>query len=176
MSSVSAALAALVLACAVSHGAATVVTAVAPRLRMPAAAAWILTLAAAAGLLLAAELPGRGAALTVAVAGARMSIPMYEPLQATPPVSEQHVRMAWLLQARQAARKALDAVRAAPRRAAGYLGRLAHELHLDAALSWLRRTTSYVTRPLTAAGQHLGRNGLLAAVTAVVTSPTGGQC
>lgn len=72
MSSVSAALAALVLACAVSHGAATVLTAVAPRLRLRSAAAWILTLAAAAGLLLATELPGRGAALTVAVAGAAL--------------------------------------------------------------------------------------------------------
>ncbi|MDP9443745.1 MAG: hypothetical protein M3P83_05105 [Actinomycetota bacterium] len=102
-----------------------------------------------------------------------MSVPMYEPLQAVPPINQQHVRMAWLLQARQAARKALDAVLAAPRRAAGYLSRLAHKLHLDAALSWLHRTTSYVMRPLTSAAQHLGRSGLVAAVTAVVTSHTG---
>jgi hypothetical protein len=72
MSSVLSVLAAVVLACAVSHGVATVLTAVAPRLRLRSAAAWILTLAAGAGLLLAAELPGRGAALTVAVAGAAL--------------------------------------------------------------------------------------------------------
>ncbi len=102
-----------------------------------------------------------------------MSTPMYEPLQAVPPITEQHVRMAWLLEARQAAGRALDAVLAAPRRPAGYLGRLAHKLHLDAALSWLRRTALYVTRPLTSAAQHLGRSGLVAAIMAVVTSPTG---
>ncbi len=102
-----------------------------------------------------------------------MSVPMYEPLHAVPPITEQHVRMAWVLQARQAARRALDAVLAAPRRAAGYLSQLVHKLHLDAALSWLHRTASYITRPLVAGAQHLGRSGLLAAMMAVVTSPTG---
>ncbi len=98
---------------------------------------------------------------------------MYEPLQAVPPVTQQHVGMAWLLQARQAARRSLDAVLAAPGKAAGYLSRLAHKFHLDAAVSWLHRTASHVTRPLVAVAQHLGRSGLLAAVTAVVSSPTG---
>ncbi len=102
-----------------------------------------------------------------------MSTPMYEPLYAAPPITEQHVRMAWVLQARQAARRALDAVLAAPRRAAGYVSRLAHRLHLDAALSWLRRSASHATRPLSSVTHHLGRSGLLAAVTTVVTSPTG---
>jgi hypothetical protein len=64
-----------------------------------------------------------------------MSIPMYEPLYEVPTITTQHVRMARLLQARQAARRALDAVLAAPRRAAGYLSRLAQRLHLDAAVS-----------------------------------------
>ncbi len=36
-----------------------------------------------------------------------MSIPMYEPLYVAPPITEQHVCMAWLLQARQAARQGL---------------------------------------------------------------------
>jgi hypothetical protein len=102
-----------------------------------------------------------------------MSIPMYEPLYEVPPITEQHVRMAWLLQARQPARRALDAVLAAPRRAAGYVSRLAHRLHLDAAVSWLHRTASHITRPLSSVTRHLGRRGLLAAVTAVVISPTG---
>jgi hypothetical protein len=102
-----------------------------------------------------------------------MSIPMYEPLYAAPPLTEQHFRMAWLLQARQAARRALDAVLTAPRGAAGYLSRLAHKLHLDAAVSWLRRTVAYVTRPLGSVARHLGRTGLLAALLAVITSPTG---
>jgi hypothetical protein len=102
-----------------------------------------------------------------------MSIPMYEPLQAVAPITGQHVRMGWLLQARQAARRALDAVLAAPGRAAGYVSRLAHKLHLDAAVSWLRRTGLHVTRPLGSLARHLGRSGLLAAVTAVVSSPSG---
>jgi hypothetical protein len=102
-----------------------------------------------------------------------MSTPVYEPLQAVPAITEQQVRMARLLQARQAARRAVNAVLAAPRAAADYVARLAHKVHLDAALSWLHRTASYVTRPLAAAAQHLGRSGLLAAVTAVITSPTG---
>ncbi len=102
-----------------------------------------------------------------------MSIPMYEPLYAAPPLTEHHVRMAWLLQARQAARRALDAVLAAPRKAADYVSRLAHRLHLDAAVSWLHRTASHVTRPLGSLASHLGRSGLLVAVTAVVSSPSG---
>jgi hypothetical protein len=102
-----------------------------------------------------------------------MSIPMYEPLQAAPPITAQHLRMAWLLQARQAARRALDAVLAAPRKAAIYLSRLAHKAHLDAAMSWLHRAASRVAHPFGFMAQYLGRSGLVAAVAAVVTSPIG---
>ncbi len=102
-----------------------------------------------------------------------MSTPMYEPLQAVPPLTENHVKMAWLLQARQAARSALDAALAVPRRAAGYVGRLIHKLHLDSAASWLRRTAVRLAQPLKAASSVLGKTGLVAAATGVVTSPTG---
>jgi hypothetical protein len=67
-----------------------------------------------------------------------MSAQMYEPLQAVPPLTENHVKMAWLLQVRRAARTALDAALAIPRKAAGYVGRLIHQLHLDSAVFWLR--------------------------------------
>ena len=66
-----------------------------------------------------------------------MSAQIYEPLQAVPPITENHVKMAWLLQARQAARTALDAALAVPRKAAAYVGRLIHKLHLNSAASWL---------------------------------------
>ncbi len=102
-----------------------------------------------------------------------MSTPMYEPLQAVPPLTENHVKMAWLLQARQAARSALDAALAVPRRAAGYVGRLIHQLHLDRAASWLRRACGRLAQPLKAASSVLGKTGLVAAATGVVTSPTG---
>jgi len=98
---------------------------------------------------------------------------MYEPLRVAPPLTENHVKMAWLLQARQAARTALDAALAVPRKAAGYVGRLIHRLHFDTATSWLRRAASRLAQPLRAASSVLGKTGLMAAVTSVVTSPTG---
>ena len=102
-----------------------------------------------------------------------MSAPMYEPLQAVPPLTENHVKMAWLLQARHAARTALDAALAVPRRAAGYVSRLIHRLHLDSAACWLRRAVARLAQPLKAASSALGKTGLLAAAAGIVTSPTG---
>ena len=102
-----------------------------------------------------------------------MSAQMYEPLQAVPSLTENHVQMAWLLQVRQAASTALDAALAVPRKAAGYVSRLIHKLHLDSAASWLRRSATRLAQPLKAASSALGKTGLLAAATGVVTSPTG---
>ncbi len=102
-----------------------------------------------------------------------MSAQMYEPLQAVPPLTNNHVQMAWLLQARRAARTALDAVLAVPRKAAGYVGRLTHQLHLDSAASWLRRGAARLAQPLQALSSALGNSGLVAAATGVFTSPTG---
>ena len=102
-----------------------------------------------------------------------MSAQMYEPLQAVAPLTENHVKMAWLLQVQQAARAALDAALAVPRKAAGYVGRVIHKLHLDSAAAWLRRMAVRLGQPLRAAGSVLGRTGLLAAAAGVLTSPTG---
>lgn len=102
-----------------------------------------------------------------------MSAQMYEPLQAVPPLTNNHVKMAWLLQVQQAARTALDAALAVPRKAAAYVGRAIHKLHLDSAASWLQRRAVRLAQPLRLAGSVLGRTGLLAAATGVVTSPTG---
>ena len=102
-----------------------------------------------------------------------MSAQMYEPLQAVPPLTENSIQMAWLLQARQVARTALDAALAVPRKAAGYVGRLIHKLHLDSAASWLRRAIARLAQPLKAASSALSTSGLLAAAAGVVTSPTG---
>ena len=102
-----------------------------------------------------------------------MSAQLFEPLQAVPPLTENHVKMAWLLQVQQAARAALDAALAVPRKAAGYVGRVIHKLHLDSAASWLRRMAVRLGQPLRAAGSVLGRTGLLAAAAGVLTSPTG---
>ena len=102
-----------------------------------------------------------------------MSAQMCEPLQAVPPLTQNHVKMAWLLRLREAARRALDAALSAPRKAAGYLSRVAHKLHLDGAVSWLRRTAVRLAQPLKAVSSALGKTGLLAAATSLVTSPTG---
>jgi alkylated DNA nucleotide flippase Atl1 len=102
-----------------------------------------------------------------------MSAPLHEPLRVAPASEENHVQMAWLLQVRRAARTALDAALAVPRKAAEYVGRLVHKLHLDSAVSWLRRTAARLAQPLQAASAVLGRTGLLAAATGVFTSPTG---
>lgn len=102
-----------------------------------------------------------------------MSAQLYEPLHVVPPLTETHVRMAWLLRAREAGRKALDAALAAPRKAVGYLSRLVHKLHLHSAASWLHRAVARLTQPLAKAASRLGKTGLLAAATGIVTSPTG---
>ena len=102
-----------------------------------------------------------------------MSAQPYEPLQAVPPLTHTHVQMAWLLRARQAAHSALDAALSVPRKAAGYLGRLLHKVHLDSTVSWLHRAALRLTQPLSSVTGHLGRTGLLVAATGVVTSPTG---
>lgn len=98
---------------------------------------------------------------------------MYEPLRVAPPLTNNHVRMAWTLRAREAARKALDAALAVPRRAAQYVTRAVRALRLDGAVSWLRRVLGRVARPLAAISSRLGRPGLVAGAVAAVTSPTG---
>lgn len=105
--------------------------------------------------------------------GKLMSAQTYESLQAVPPLTQNHVKMAWLLQVRRAARRALDVALAVPRKAAGYVGRLTHQLHLDRAASWLPRVALRLTQPLKAASSALGRSGLVAAAAGIVTSPTG---
>ena len=102
-----------------------------------------------------------------------MSTSLYEPLRVAPPLTDNHVRMAWVLQAQAAGRKALDAALAVPRKAAGYLSRAVHALHLDAAASWMRRVALRAVRPLLAVASRLGTLGVLAGATALVTGPTG---
>ena len=102
-----------------------------------------------------------------------MSTPMYEPLRVAPPLTENHVRMAWVLRAREAGRKALDAALAAPRQASQYMTRAVHALRLDRAVSWLRRVAARVVRPAAAVAARLGRSGLVAGAAAVASSPTG---
>jgi len=102
-----------------------------------------------------------------------MSATTYEPLRAVPPLTDQHVRMGALLRLRSAVRRAADAALAATRKAAGYVSRLVDSLELGSSLSWARRMAGRLLRPLAAAGARVGRSGALAAVTAVVTSPSG---
>lgn len=95
----------------------------------------------------------------------------YEALRAVPPL-DQKVQMGWLLSARLAAQKAWNAALSAPRKAAGYLARLVQSAHLGGALSWLRSALTGVTSPLLMIGRRLGKTGIAAAVTAIVTDPT----
>ncbi len=102
-----------------------------------------------------------------------MSAQPYEPFHLVPPSADNQLRMGWLLQARRTARRALDAALAAPRKAVEYVSRIAHKLHLDRALSWLRGAAARLLEPVSRLTSSLGRTGVLAAATAVVTSPTG---
>lgn len=102
-----------------------------------------------------------------------MSAQPYEPLLIVPPLTDNHLRLSWLLQARSAARRALDAALAAPGKAMEYVGRIAHKLHLDRAVSWLRGAAARLLTPVSKLAGSLGRTGALAAATALVTSPTG---
>lgn len=102
-----------------------------------------------------------------------MSAQPYEPLRLVPPATQNHIQMAWLLRAREAARRAFDAALAVPRKAAGFIGRVLHKLHLHKAASALRRLASKLVRPVAATASRLGTSGLVAAATSVVTSPTG---
>lgn len=102
-----------------------------------------------------------------------MSALPYEPLRVVPPATETQLRMAWLLRAREAARTALDAARAVPRRAAGYVSRIVHKLHQTGVVNWLRRTIVRLAQPLKTASAALGWTELLAAATSALTSPTG---
>ncbi len=102
-----------------------------------------------------------------------MSAQPYANVTQIRPLTEQHVRMIWVLKALDAAHRALDAALAAPRKAAGYLSRAVNALHLNTAVSWLQRTVSRLVRPVAQVASRLGTSGLLAATTGVVTSPTG---
>lgn len=100
-----------------------------------------------------------------------MSAQPYEPLYAVPPFDAQQLRFAWLLRARRAAQRSLDAARSAPRKAAGYLSRVAVGAHLQQVPGWVQRLAARVTAPLNGLSRHLGRTGLLAAAAGLVTSP-----
>ena len=102
-----------------------------------------------------------------------MSAQPYEPLHAVPPLGGQKMQMAWLLHAQWAARRALDAALAAPGKAAGYLGRLVHTLHLNRAVSWFGGAAARLLRPMSKLASSLGRTGVLAAAAGLVASPTG---
>jgi len=102
-----------------------------------------------------------------------MSAQPYEPLHAVPPLGGQKMQMAWLLHTQWAARRALDAALAAPGRAAGYLSRLVHTLHLHRAMSRLGGAAARLLRPMSKLVGSLGQTGVLAAATALVASPTG---
>jgi len=102
-----------------------------------------------------------------------MSAQPYEPLLIVPPFTDNHLRMSWLLRARSAARHALDAALAAPGKAMEYVSRIAHKLHLDRAVSWLRGAAARLLTPVGRLASSLGRTGVLAAAAGLVTSPTG---
>lgn len=101
-----------------------------------------------------------------------MSAHPYEPLRAVPPLPQQQ-RMSWLLQMRRAARRALDAALAAPRRAAEYVSRLLQSTSLGRAAAWVQRRLLHVTGPLSHLVQRLGRSGLAAAALSILSSPSG---
>jgi len=102
-----------------------------------------------------------------------MSAQPYEPLHVVPPLSGQKMQLAWLLHARRAARRALDAALAVPSRAAWYLSRLVHTLHLNRAVSWLGGAAARLLTPMSKLAGSLGRTGVLAAAAALASSPTG---
>lgn len=102
-----------------------------------------------------------------------MSAQTYQPLHAVPPLTDNHVRMAWLLRLRHAARVAFDAALAAPRQAAGYIRKLVTASRLGAAASWLRRASARLLQPLLGLTHRVGSLGIVAGVTSAVTSPAG---
>lgn len=101
-----------------------------------------------------------------------MSAQTYEPLRVVPPL-ETKQRVAWLLTLRHQARRAFDAVLAVPRKAATYVASLFRSSGMAGAASWLRGSLARIGRPLMTAAARLGRTGVLAGVTSIVTSPTG---
>lgn len=102
-----------------------------------------------------------------------MSAQMYERLRVVPPLTDNHIKMDWLLRVRRGVRAAFDAALAVPRKAAFYVSRLIQKLHLDSAASWLRRAAARLAQPLKSASSVLGWTGWLASVTGLATSPFG---
>ncbi len=102
-----------------------------------------------------------------------MSASPYEPLRLVPPAAAHKERMSWLLHIRSSARRAVDAALAATRGAAAYVSRLVAGLRLRAPLSWAHRAGKDLLRTVSALGAAVDWSGIWAAVTAVVTSPTG---
>lgn len=100
-----------------------------------------------------------------------MSAQPYEPLRLAPPL-DQHSRLGWLLSIRRLARRAWDAALAAPRSAAGYVGRLYRSTPLTGGGSWLRRAAGRLLKPLVTITSRLGKTGLVAGLLTVATSPT----
>ena len=94
------------------------------------------------------------------------------PLRAVRRFDDQKARWAWLLRVRRSpARRALDAALSASRKAAGFISRLLHGVHLErdgqlAAQSCGPARAAAGERP-----RPTGKTGV-AAVTSVVTSPT----
>ena len=102
-----------------------------------------------------------------------MSAQPCEPLRVVPPPTQNQVQTAWLLRAREAARRVFDATLAVPRKAAGFIGRVLHKLHLNKAATALRRLATKLIRPVAGTASRLGTSGRVAAAAGVVTSPTG---
>ncbi len=102
-----------------------------------------------------------------------MSAQVYEPLRVVAPATVNQAGMAWVVQAREAGRRALDAARAVPRTADCYIAQVAHKVHIDAALSWSRRVALRVSRPVLHVASKIGAGGSVAALVGTVTSTTG---
>ncbi len=95
----------------------------------------------------------------------------YEPLCAVPPVVDQQLRFALLLELKHALNAARDAVASVTGRAAGVLRRLATRLHLPVPVAWLRGAASQLRSSVPAVSRVLGRSGRVAVAVAVLSSP-----
>ncbi len=95
----------------------------------------------------------------------------YEPLCAVPPVVDQQLRFALLLELKHALNAARGAVASVTGRAAGFLRRLATRLHLPVPMGWLRRAAGQLRSSVPAVSRSLGRSGGVAVAVAVLSSP-----
>ena len=96
-----------------------------------------------------------------------------EPLRAVPPPDQIREQFNALLAARQAAHRAFDAIMAAPRKAAGFIGRLVTALHLSRPLGLITAWRPRLVRYAKWSGHRLGRLGVVSGIGSVVTHPQG---